>query len=207
MWSPPGMRSCLWSWVWVLQCWGLCAPRALFGAGDTGSTAELLVMALLSVDLAALLLPLIFRFGTERARMLMFFVIGALVALMLLFGSDLSARLLDMHAVVRYGVIALASRFCRSPTCSHSASTEKKRCNRSRRMTKQSRPYTGRLKPSKNSVFCRGFCCGRNALAGLTLQTGRVCRLCVQSATQVAALDGFLWFFLHNARAHLFSDK
>ena len=64
-------------------------------------------MALLSVDLAALLLPLIFRFGTERARMLMFFVIGALVALMLLFGSDLSARLLDMHAVVRYGVIAL----------------------------------------------------------------------------------------------------
>ena len=67
---------------------------ALFGAGDTGSTAELLVMALLSVDLAALLLPLIFRFGTERARML-------------LFGSDLSARLLDMHAVVRYGVIAL----------------------------------------------------------------------------------------------------
>ncbi len=80
---------------------------ALFGAGDTGSTAELLVMALLSVDLAALLLPLIFRFGTERARMLMFFVIGALVALMLLFGSDLSARLLDMHAVVRYGVIAL----------------------------------------------------------------------------------------------------
>ena len=72
---------------------------ALFGAGDTGSTAELLVMALLLVDLAALLLPLIFRFGTERARML--------VALMLLFGSDLSARLLDMYAVVRYGVIAL----------------------------------------------------------------------------------------------------
>lgn len=80
---------------------------ALFGAGDTGSTAGLLVMVLLSVDLAALLLPLIFRFGTERARMLMFLVVGALVTLMLLFGSDLSARLMDMHAVVRYGVIAL----------------------------------------------------------------------------------------------------
>lgn len=80
---------------------------ALFGAGDTGSTAELLVMALLSVDLAALLLPLIFRFGTERARMLMFLIVGALTTLMLLFDSGLSARLMDMHAVVRYGVIAL----------------------------------------------------------------------------------------------------
>ena len=80
----------------------LCSLRSAVSAD------ALLVMALFSADIAAILLPLMFRFGTERARMMIFITVGLLAALLLLTGNGLSDALVSMQALARCAVLAAA---------------------------------------------------------------------------------------------------
>lgn len=80
---------------------------ALCGLRSAVSADALLVMALFSADIAAILLPLMFRFGTERARMMIFITVGLLAALLLLLsGNGLSDALVSMQALARCAVLA-----------------------------------------------------------------------------------------------------
>ena len=81
---------------------------ALCGLRSAVSADALLVMALFSADIAAILLPLMFRFGTERARMMIFITVGLLAALLLLTGNGLSDALGSMQALARCAVLAAA---------------------------------------------------------------------------------------------------
>ena len=81
---------------------------ALCGLRSAVSADALLVMALFSADIAAILLPLMFRFGTERARMMIFITVGLLAALLLLTGNGLSDALVSMQALARCAVLAAA---------------------------------------------------------------------------------------------------
>ena len=81
---------------------------ALCGLRSAVSADALLVMALFSADIAAILLPLMFRFGTKRARMMIFITVGLLAALLLLTGNGLSDALVSMQALARCAVLAAA---------------------------------------------------------------------------------------------------
>ena len=67
-----------------------------------------LLLPLEAADIAAILLPLMFRFGTERARMMIFITVGLLAALLLLSGNGLSDALGSMQALARCAVLAAA---------------------------------------------------------------------------------------------------
>lgn len=81
---------------------------ALSGAAVSGTVMELLVMTLLALVVASILLPLAFRFGTERARLMMFLVVGVLCAVVLMSSESLPGLLPRLGSTAGYIVLAIA---------------------------------------------------------------------------------------------------